>query len=292
MKTYLKYLVIICFALLTACKKDSMPEASDPAKDDYARVDNASSDIDHQIYLVYQQTKIPVLYSDTISKNPLNILNLNYQLAGSNSSYIYTYPKSKTDILAGIAFVRDKILPALGPKIKVYSITLLDTLKTVQVYGPYYSVTTNYSVVSALTTFGIANIPQIAAMNAGQLKAYKADIFTNLLVNPLSSSGLLKEFNTVSATFYNKYAYQGYDPPGSIPFADKRVYGFILDGTESPYYFSTPDETGDLKLFLSKVLTMTAADFEAQNGDYPLVMNKYNLLKEALTTLGFDLTKV
>jgi hypothetical protein len=37
---------------------------------------------------------------------------------------------------------------------------------------------------------------------------------------------------------------------------------------------------------------MSAADFQALNGDYPLVMNKYNLLKQALETLGFDLTKV
>lgn len=292
MKTYFKYIVVLFFALFTACKKDSMPMASDPAQDAYARVDNASSDIDHQIYLIYQQTKIPILYSDTISKSPLNILNLNYQIAGSNGSYVYSYPKSKTDILAGIAFIRDRIIPALGPNVKVYSISLLDTLKTVQVYSPYYSVTTNYSVVPALTTFGIANVPQIATMNADQLKAYKAGIFTNLLVNPLNTSGLLKDFNAVSAAFYNKYAYLGYDPPGSLPLIDKRGYGFLLDGTESPYYYLTPDETGDLKLFLSKVLTMSAADFQAQNGDYTLVMSKYNLLKEALLTLGFDLTKV
>jgi len=292
MKTYLKYLVVIFFAMLSACKKDSMPVASDPVADAYVRTDNTSSEIDHQIYLVYQQTQIPILYTDTLRKNPLQVINLNYEMAGSNSSYTYTYPKNKADILTGIAFVRDKILPPLGPNIKIHSLTLLDTLKIVQVYGPTYSITTNYNVIPALTTFGIANIPRIATMTCVELATYKADIFTNLLINPLTSSTLLADFYKVSSGFYSGYAYLGATSSYYLPFKDKREYGFILDGTESPYYFTTPDEAGDVKLFLSNILTMSAADFQTLNGNYPLVMNKYNLLKTALTTLGFDLTKV
>lgn len=291
MKTYLKYLAIIFFALLTACKKDSTPVASDLVADAYARTDNTANEVDHQIYLVYAQTKTPILYTDTLSKTPLEIVNLNYQMAGTNSSYTYTYPKNKADILTGIAFVRDKILPALGTKIKVHAISLLDTLKIVQVYGPTYSVTTMYTVFPTFSTFAIANVPGIATMTAEELTAYKAEIFSNLLINPLTLSGLLPNFNKVSKGYYDKYAYLGNDNSYYLPFKDKREYGFLLDGTETDYYFSTPSETKDLKIFLNNILTMSAADFQELNGNYPLVMNKYNLLKEALSTLGFDLTK-
>ena len=106
MKTFLKYSVVLLFAVLTACKKDSMPEASEPVLNNYARKDNAYDEVDHQIYLFYQETNVPVFYSDTISTNPLNVVNLNYQLAGPNSSYIYTYAKKKADLLNGIAFVK------------------------------------------------------------------------------------------------------------------------------------------------------------------------------------------
>jgi len=292
MKNYLKYLVVFGFALLTACKKDSAPEASAPAEDTYMRADNASSEVDHQIYLVYQQTKVPVLYTDTVSKNPLELVNLNYQMAGSNSSYIYSYPKNKQDILAGIAFVRDKILPALGPKIKVHSISLLDTLKTEIVYSPTYIITTNYTVIQGLTTLAIAKVPSIAAMTPDELVAYQAEVFTNLLLNPLDASGLMPNFYKVSTGYYDKSALNQSDSPYYLPWKDKREYGFLLDGSESDYYYVTPSQSGDLKLFLSKILSMSAADFEAENGNYPLVMNKYNMLKEALNTLGFDLTKV
>ena len=292
MNTYLKYLVVFYFALLTACKKDSAPEASKPTDDTYARADNASSEVDHQIYLVYQQTNVPILYTDTVSKNPLELVNLNYQMAGSNTSYIYSYPKNKSDILAGIAFVRDQIIPALGSKIKLHAISLLDTLKTEIVYNPSYIITTNYTAVPALTTFAIARVPAITTMRPDELATYKADIFTNLLLNPLSTSGLMANFYKVSSGFYDKYSYNQADSPYYLPWKDKREYGFLLDGTETDYYFGTPSQSGDLKVYLSKILTMSVADFESMNGNYPLVMNKYNLVKEALNSLGFDLTKV
>jgi len=292
MNSYLKYLVVFSFALLTACKKDSAPEASKPSDDIYARADNASSEVDHQIYLVYQQTSVPILYTDTVSKNPLELVNLNYQMAGSNTSYIYSYPKNKSDILVGIAFVRDQIIPPLGSKIKLHAISLLDTLKTEIVYNPSYIITTDYTAAPALTTFAIARVPAIATMTADELAMYKADIFTNLLLNPLSASGLMANFYKVSSGFYDKYAYDQPDSPYYLPWKDKREYGFLLDGTETEYYYSTPSQSGDLKLYLNKIFTMSAADFESANGNYPLVMNKYNLVKEALNTLGFDLTKV
>jgi len=293
MKTYLKYSVVLLFAVLTACKKDSMPEASAPVLNNYGRMDNPSNEVDHQIYLFYQETKVPVFYSDTISTNPLNVLNLNYQLAGPSSSYIYTYAKKKADLLSGIAFVKNQLLPALGPKIKPYSFSLLDTVKTVIVYSPDYSFTTNYNVLPGLTTFGIAGIPRIATMTPAELVTYKADIFISLLTNPLNSSGLLKDFSSASAGFYSKYAYPGaVNNDFYLEFKDKREYGFILDGYESEYGYSTPTEFTDLTQFLTKVLTVSQADFEAVYGNYPLVMSKYNLLKEAITTLGFDLTKI
>jgi hypothetical protein len=291
MKTNIKYLAILIFAVIAACKKDSMPTASEPHTDAYARMDNPANDVDHQIFLLYQQSNIPLLYSDTLRKTPLNVVNLNYTLSGSNTNYVYTYPKNKVDILNGIAFVKNQILPPLN-KIKMYSITLLDTLKTVTVYSPTYSVTAYFTVLPGLTTFGIANIPKIQTMTATQLSAYKADIFTNIVLNPLNASDLLKSFNAVSANFYNKYAYGTELTVSYVPLADKRTYGLIPDGTESPSGYSIGSQTADLKLFLTKTFTLSASDFQAQYGAYPLIMSKYNILKTAITTLGFDLTKI
>ncbi len=293
MKIYKKYLFILGVAALAACKKeDRTPEASTPEKDVYARVDNASSEIDHQVYLVYQQSKIPILYTDTLAKNPIKILNLNYQISGPQTTFIYTYPKTKEAILAGISFVKNSILPPLGPKIKVYSISLLDNLKTVLVYSPTYSVTTNYSVLNGLTTFGIANVSSISTMTAVQLKSYKAEILTNLLLNPLNTSGALSSFYAVSASYYGKYVYGTVTDTNYLQYKDKKEYGFIPNGTEYPTSYQIGDQTADLKDYLGKILSLSASEFEAQYGAYPLVMSKYNLLKAALIAQGFDLTKV
>ena len=292
MKIYKKHLLVIGLAVLSACKKnDSAPLASAPVADPYARFDNTSSEIEHQVYLVYQQTQIPILYNDTLSKNPLKKVNLNYQLSGPLSDYIYSYPKTKADILSGIYFVKNSILPPLG-KIKVYSISLLDTLKIVQVYGPTYSVTTNYKVINGLTTIGIANVPAISTMTTDQLKSYKAEVLTNILINPLVSSGTLGDFYKISAAYYGKYVYGDVTNDYYLQYKDKREYGFVPNGTEYPGSYQIGDQTADLKDYLAKVLSLSASEFQTQYGSYPLVMSKYNFLKIALAAVGFDLTKV
>lgn len=292
MKTYIIYTLFFCFAVLSACKKENMPIASAPVSDPYVRVDNTSSDADHQIFLLYQQSNIPVLYSDTLSKSPLNILNLNYQIAGFSTSFIIKYIKKKADVLTGTAFVRDKLLPPLGNRIKLHSILLLDTLMTSQYYSATYSVSAYFNVYQGISTLAIANIPRISTMSISQLQAYKADIFTTLLLAPLSSEDILKSFYLVSAPYYNKYYYAGVTADGYLNLADKTVYGFIPDGKETVSYYASVDQTTDLKLFLSKIMTMSDAAFKAQYGKYPLIMSKYSLLKTALTAVGFDLTKI
>ncbi|HEY0177433.1 MAG TPA: hypothetical protein VGC08_13710, partial [Pedobacter sp.] len=266
--------------------------ASVPVADPYVRIDNTSSDVDHQIFLLYQQSQLPVLYSDTLSKSPLTILNPNYQIAGFNTSYIIKYLKKKADILTGVTFVRDKLLPPLGTKIKLHSVLLIDTLMTSQYYSATYSVVTYFNVYQGISALGIANIPRISTMSSTQLQAYKADIFTTLLLGPLNSGDILKNFNLVSAAYYNKYYYAGVTAAGYLTSADKTVYGFIPDGKETASYYASVDQTTDLKLFLSKILTLSDTDFKAQYGSYPLIMSKYSLLKTALTATGFDLTKI
>jgi len=293
MKTSIKCTLVIAITIFLGCKKqDSVPVASEPAPNAYVRSDNASDDIDHQIFLVYKQTGIPILYTDTLSRSPLNILNLNFQIGGPSSIYQYTYPKKKADILTGVNFIRDRILPPLGSKIKIYSISLLDSLKTVIKYSATYSLTTNYSFVPGLTSFGIANIPKLATMSPGQLATFRADVLTNILIAPLNASTSLTGFYAVSAAYYSRYVYGTVTDASYLQYKDKKEYGFIPTGSESTSFYQLGDQTADLKDYLNKIFTMSAADFQARYGAYPLVMSKYNLLKGALTSMGFDLTKI
>lgn len=286
MKTYIKYLILFGFAIVSACKKDSMPAASEPVSDPYARLDNATNDVDHQIFLIYQQTKTPVLYGDTLSKSPLNLLNINYQISGFSSKVVVKYLKKKTDLLAGVAFIKDQILPPLGP-VKVHSFLLTDTLMINN-----FGVNTYYNTFQGISALAIANIPRIGTMSPSAFKLYKAEILRTPLIAPLNTGNILKDFYAVSATFYNKSFSSGQTGTTYLTSADKQVYGFILDGKEFSTYYAAVDQTADLNLFLMKALSMTTAEFQAQYKTYPLIMNKYNLLKAALVNVGFDFTKL
>ena len=292
MKTYLKYYVLFSIALFSACEKEETPLRSLPTDNSYARYDNPSNPVDHAIYEVYQQSNIPILYTDTISKNPLEILNLNYQLSGANTAYIYTYPKQQADILAGVTFVRDQILPVVGKNVKVYSISLMDVLKTEIVYNPSYSVVTNYAVVNGLTTVAIANVPAIRTMNASQLKAYRAGVLAGVLVNSLATSDLLTQFYAVSNNNYGKWVYGTEDTNTSLMYKTKEEYGFFTNGTEYPTSYQIGTQIQDLTEYLNKIFSLNAQEFNAAYASYPLIMLKYNYIKGALNKLGVDLTKI
>lgn len=292
MKKYFKYYIFLSLAVFSACKKEAAPLASSQEEDAYVRVDNPSNAVQHAIYEVYQQSNIPVLYTDTISKSPLKILDLNYQLSGANTAYIYTYPTQQEDILAGVAFVKEQILPVIGKNVKVYSISLMDVLKTEIVYNPSYSVVTNYAVVNGLTTVAIANVSTIRSLTPAQLKDYRANVLAGMVINTMAGSGSANPFFAVSAGNYGKYVYGTASTPTSLEYKIKEEYGFFTNGTEYPGYYQIGTQIEDLNDYLKKIFSLTATEFKTQYGSYPIIMQKYNTLMPALTALGIDFTKI
>lgn len=273
--------------LLFSCKKEATAVASAYTPDPFARTDNPSSEVDHQIFLLYQQTSVPVLYSDTLTKTPLTLLNLGYHLTSLDSMITARYLKKTSDILSGIDFVKNQVLTSLSGTLKPYSILLTDSLYTYQVtYAGRIKVPLNAYL--GMTTVAIGRVASIAGMVPDSLKSYKKDIFKSIVTVPLNAdSNLLKKFYAISAAYYGKYAYGNGTLPGYIAFTPKENYGVLSDGTEGSSYYQMPSQAGDLSTYLDKILVLSATDFSLKYGAYPPVMSKYNFLLNALLTIGF-----
>jgi hypothetical protein len=289
MSKYIGLLLLSGALCCFACKKEAKPSASADTLDPYARKDDPSSAAGHAIFLFYQQTGIPVLYSDTVSTNPFTTVNIGYHITAYDSLITVRYLHDGNAALAGVNFIQTQIYPLLGGGLRPFSFLLADSLYT---FTPSYlgHQMINLNVYAGLKSLAIGRVSQLDTMSTDSLKTYKRDILKNILLPPLNQqSALLTDFYAVSAAYYNKYAYGDGTIPGYIAFAPKGTYGLLVDGSESSNFYSTQDETTDLSNYLSQVLVMSTDEFNAEYSTYPLVLEKYNLLIKALTTLQFKM---
>ncbi|HWV65369.1 hypothetical protein [Chitinophaga sp.] len=293
MKQYISLLLLSGVTVLFSCKKEKSPDPSPVQLDPYMRVDNPSNEADHQIYLLYKETGIPVLYSDTLTRNPVTLLNAAYQITTYDSTLRIKYLTSSGAVLTGLNFVKSQILPALGGALKPFSILLADsaTGKVLVNNGGIRSIVTMlYSGYPTVNTLIISRVNAIAGMAPDTLTYFKKDIFKAILQTPLGQrDDLLKNFVAVSADFYNKGAYGDGSISGYLPYAPRETYGLVSLSPLPPSYYSTGTQVDDISGYFDLVLTLTKEQFAAKYGNYPLVMTKYDLFTKALAALGFKM---
>jgi hypothetical protein len=284
-KFMLKYISLLLIAgLAISCKKEAAPTPSDQGTNPYARVDNASSPVDHAIYELYQSTGVPVFYTDTIATDPL--LKFTYNLQLDPAAYLQiNYLTDQQDILNGVSLLKEGILPYLTDSLMPFSIMLTDSIIS----------TSSNHVVQALKTFQalnglvISNVSQIRNMPPDTLAAYRAAILKDILFTPVMRSAGIDSFYAVSNAYYNKNVYGDGSITGYLAYKPKEEYGFLEVNYESSVYYQAPAQADDLDAYLGAVLSVPANDFTTTYNSYPLVMKKYNKLVAIVKAIGFKL---
>ncbi len=292
MKPYFIYFVLTALLFsFSGCKKAADSPASADVKDAYVREDNPANAADHQIYLFYKESGIPVLYSDTVSKDPLETIKLSYRLTSIDTLVTVRYLKEQADILAGLDFVKTQINPYLPKNLRPYSILLTDSVFTYSIDYAGVRTVLPLSAYLGLKTLAISYVSKIRIMSASELKVYRKDILKTILAVKISeNSALTLPFYAVSLSYYNVTATGTFTRPGvSIPYKIKELYGFLSDGTEAATYYATGAPLDDLSRYLDVMLVLSPAEFNAKYGSYPLVMQKYVLMVNILKSLGFTL---
>jgi hypothetical protein len=287
MKTlYISIFIAFSLFMTTGCKKEMGVTASPDPGDAFIRVDDPAIDYVHQTYLFYHTTGVPVLFDDTLRKNPLTLLSYNYFIISRDSLLTGRFTKNNDYRLDGLQFVRDDIYPHLSKALTPYSFLVADSIFTFTGSAPYRT-KVNYNVYAGLSTFMIAKISKLKTMSATDRAALKGEALANMIYSPLLNSTLLTAFNAVSAAYYGMYAYGTTTTPYYIPYMPKESYGLLTDGTEYSNYYATGTKEADLKNYLLKVCALSEQDFTAKYGAFPLVMSKYRLLSTALTAIGY-----
>lgn len=291
MKRFLHYIVILTLTCsVIGCEKGDVSLASPDMVDPLIRLDNPGNAADHEIYLFYKESGITVLYNDTISRNPVETVRLGYRLTSTDSLLTVRYLNQQADILTGLNFVKTQIAPYLPEAMRPYSFLLTDSVFTQIV--DYYD---NSKIIVPLTSYvgmkalAISYVPKIKDMSTDELKIYRKDILKDLLTIKINENSKLTEsFFAVSKSFYNLTAYGNTPVAGYyIPYQQKELYGFLSDGTEDPNYYATGSSLEDISRYLDVILVLSPTEFNNQYKDYPLVMQKYQLMLNIFKDLGF-----
>jgi hypothetical protein len=304
----IKYIVGIFLAgiALSACQSEETTDFPDYSKNWFELQDNPSDSVDHAMYQFYQDYNIPVFANDTIgSQQRIDVfgkeythyekLTLSYSMGGglsANSSPIVTINTFATrkNIPAFLRFLRENVMPAVPKGIHIHSILLVDKM-TSQAFGN--------DAFKGLNTLVLSNVSDLPGMDDNQKKAIRGSIlrmlYSDYITNSEDYTSQLEKFYNVSRALcvekdiYNMYTgYLRYYVTGADPsnwgHPTVQEVGFLnTDPTNSYYTPSSPFM--DVMMYCEAILTYSENEFKEQYGQYPYIMEKYNILKEILNTI-------
>lgn len=271
----------------------------------------------------YNTNNVYLLFNDLIERRPLGLdsngeevfsdltVDLGYRMT-TVSSYIifeYEYLKTLAAKKAAAEFITEKFLPSLSPALRPFSFLLVDKIKQYG-YNTSYSRydLTNPSVYSGWRATAVA-VAGVDAMTEAQQVTYKRDLLKSIINKSLVSvnESIFDEFHAVSAAYYDMYsgnATQQYpDLYTAETLTDIRYIGLLgsapiyeAPSTQYPYgrvnTYNTKINTWptrvlvDVTNYINLVFSGSDAEIRANNAGFPLVIRKYEMIREIIIDLG------
>lgn len=244
------------------------------------------------VYLLFNDT----LRHDYIGKDAFGddvydteIVDLDYNITGSGSKYTYEteYYTTLEEKQAGTDFVTEYIMPHFkGGSLCPYSFFLIKSLQY-QDYGRWKDL--KYKACVRCMALALGDITELT-------EEEKADMGATLCLSILKEKlsyrdERLDDFHAISNDYTREYfedVVDGwYDDEHTPEEAQETAYeyGFLSYSGWSSWYFPWSDD--DYDDYFELVMTTSEEDVREQYGDYPLVLNKYMILRNIITSLGY-----
>lgn len=305
MKTY-KLLCSFFVLLLFACSNENELAPSN-AKENYYAADNAATDPESLLRLdFYKKNSSYLLFNDTLRHELLTkdgdgndvyfteTVDIGYTMTSVTipEKYIYKYMQSLDDKKAAITFLESNILPHLSMKLCPFSWLLIKSIseyKTVDNGVTYtYQGDDSYAVGDRCTAIAMSGF---SSLDNNGLHNFAQSLLSGILVNKVNKqpSSLLDSFTKYCTSLYGKYS-------GTMPTTnDANMILMEQSGFIVPYYFANvfvlkgyfPSGSDDISSYVKMIVTKTDDEVNALYGNYPIVMNKYNVMKTILLNLGY-----
>lgn len=290
--------ILFLSVLFTACDKEDHLKPSNVGRDWFA-IEDSNDPVDHAIYQFYTETGIPVFYNDTIGEETrvdhwgnsythYEILQFGSSSLGGTetpnpfSSYELC---PKEDVVDGLEFLREEIVPVLPESIKITSFLLLKSLT------PWNPAVVSNEAFKGLNTVLISRVSELKDMSDAERLNMKGAIFNAVLATPVSGyTEELAAFYQATRSCYteNLYGCAGWYFYNRYGFSDPRAVGFLKDPNPSDYG-SMPTEVQDVGVYIKAMFIYTPEEFEALYGTFSVVMTKYEIMKTVLRDIGVSI---
>ena len=290
--------ILFLSVLFTACDKEDHLKPSNVGRDWFA-IEDSNDPVDHAIYQFYTETGIPVFYNDTIGEETrvdhwgnsythYEILQFGSSSLGGTetpnpfSSYELC---PKEDVVDGLEFLREEIVPVLPESIKITSFLLLKSLT------PWNPAVVSNEAFKGLNTVLISRVSELKDMSDAERLNMKGAIFNAVLATPVSGyTEELAAFYQATRSCYteNLYGCAGWYFYNRYGFSDPRAVGFLKDPNPSDYG-SMPTEVQDVGMYIKAMFIYTPEEFEALYGAFSVVMTKYEIMKTVLRDIGVSI---
>lgn len=295
-KIYYTLLILVSVIAASCSEDDVTPQLKDttlaflPDADDNSEEAQMRRDF-------YQTYGSFLLFNDTLQHEALGkdvngdmhyfteVLDLNYQVGmstESNEKFQYTLLTDMERKSSAVQYIKDYLLVHLTGKLKPYSWLLVDKIKReyLDVYTSPYAATGQRGVVVACNL-----LPQLTDAQKVQYAAQVMNTLIAKLANDNASS--FSEFLQVSMAYYDsRFTAPKTNAENTALLNEK---GFICRGKT---YLGEenglcPSQELDIKAYARLVVANSAETLQSKYADYPLVLEKIDLMRETLKSLGY-----
>lgn len=292
-----RFLYALLLSLLfTACDKEEDNLTPSGLGKNWFVITDSEDPVDKAIYQFYKETGIAVFYNDTIGQETrvdnwgnaythYEVLQFSTSSLGGTATgnpYQSWEFCPKENVVDGIQFLREEIMPLLPESIKIRSILLLKTLT------PYGGKSVSDEAFKGLNTVLVSHIPELKNMSDAERLNMKGAVLNALLATPVTAHAEeLAVFYQTTRSCYteNLYGCAGWYFYNRYGFSDPRDVGFLKD--PNPYdYNNMPTETEDVGMYIKAMFIYTSEEFEALYGTFDAVMAKYRIMVSVLKEIG------
>ena len=303
--------------LVAGCGKDKDLSPSGLDRNWFA-VEDSGDPVDHLRYEIYSQTGIALFRNDTIGSidrgldalgNPYvyyEVLDLNYAITSRTEVATYELSEDDDAVIAGLELMRDRVIPILPEKLYPRCFLLVGRLDIDQKKNRKGEA----SAYRGMMTTAVGRLNSIKTMPEAEKKRLAAEIAAEVI-----SVYQVNERATELEDFYAKadastqggdkislydYVYDIKETNSSATspvFKDWKEYGFLVYDTSDTSFndtagsrsYKTVGQRRDVETFLVEVLLGDDDGFGTTYADYPLILEKYALLKALWAEIGEEL---
>lgn len=314
MKAIKVIVTLLCWSLLWGCQKEDIHVEPSYYENFWEIKDNPDDPVQHRVFEIYEEYGVPVFFNDTVGKKFVKTtisgdsvfryetIDLNWHFSSESYStrYTHTYLTDPDKCLKAleVATAYLETVPA-----GIYPFSILLTEKTME---PSFGGGTRS--VSSGIFFRTLLLSDVLKQNTeAKVMKYVNKIMIDVILKRMDNNVVTRFSNVSDERSYGKRweelesnLPENFDPDilsdPNAPEEDKRAvravmgkYGFVSnyedldfdDNFDLVYFDCAPSYPEvDLNDYIKEIVAVTPEEFERRWGDCPLVMQKYEIIRE------------